>query len=812
MILENKHHICLCAAALTAGILLAGEQSSAQHIVPAVLILFGCVAGLHKKRPSREQIVMAVLLTGCCLLGIGLTRQHLTSYTRRQDAIQTSAPITCYGTVTGKEIKSDSYLYHLKQTYLNTDQTPVFLGHVIFSSETDSVPVGAEITITGTVQLFSHARNDGNFDFADYYKQQNILCRIKAVDEKDAIQIRHVPSLLFRERLYRLQKHMVQIYTKHLNERDAGILCTLAAGTKSQLDPETKQQYQKAGISHLLSISGLHISILGFSIYRFLRFLRRSYPFSAAVSIVCIFCFSYMSGFGIPSRRAIVMYLCLMGAQIFGRTYDGSHGLALAVILLLTTNPLALYQTGFLFSFTAMLTIVLYGRLFPKKEDEIRTAHPKEQHQRFVPACIKNRMGKDLNALKQNFFFSLWLQLWILPLTAWFYYEVPLYAILLNLLVLPFSSWLLGGGLLAGLLYTRIPGIAGWMLVACHEILNLYDAGMRVVRHLPGNLLLTGRPESVLMMLYYFILAGFCLWKMYQRSVPCNRTRICLWQKGLAGGIAGALLAMVLLVHPAETPGIYLLDVGQGDGIFLTDGRGSHVWIDGGSSSESSVGTYLMLPFLKYHRVASVDAWIVTHPDADHISGLQELLEQDYPIQRLLLAKAMKEDVSCQKLAGLAKEHGTSVCYVDTKDTLKLEDMTLQCLYPDAEETAPDVNGLSQVWELKSHDFSMLFTGDLGEEQEKLLLERNRLHPVTALKVAHHGSRFSSCAEFLDQIHPKAAFISSSANNRYHHPSPETLERLETEGCGIYCTKDWGQISILYREKQWQIRRYLDEH
>ena len=185
----------------------------------------------------------------------------------------------------------------------------------------------------------------------------------------------------------------------------------------------------------------------------------------------------------------------------------------------------------------------------------------------------------------------------------------------------------------------------------------------------------------------------------------------------------------------------------------------------------------------------------------------EELLEQGYPVHRLLLAKALSEDSSCQKLAELAKKQGTSVSYVDTGDTLHLKEMTLQCLYPDADETAADCNGLSQVWELRSHAFSMLFTGDLGEEQEKLLLKRQRLHPVTALKVAHHGSRFSSCEEFLNYTHPKAAFISSSAHNRYHHPSKEALERLEKEGCDIYCTKDCGQISILYRKGQWQIRQ-----
>ena len=110
-----------------------------------------------------------------------------------------------------------------------------------------------------------------------------------------------------------------------------------------------------------------------------------------------------------------------------------------------------LYQTGFLFSFTAMLAIVQYSRLFPEQEDEKRTDH--EGNRKSINAWIKNSLRNRLTDLKKNLRFSLWLQLWLLPMTAWFYYEVPLYAMFLNLLILPFSSWLLGGGLIAALIY-----------------------------------------------------------------------------------------------------------------------------------------------------------------------------------------------------------------------------------------------------------------------------------------------------------------------------------------------------------------------
>lgn len=793
MILENKHHICLCAAALTAGILLV-DKASVQHIIPAVFLLIGCLTGIYGSKHTLQVRIMIVMIAGSCIFGALWTRYHITTYEKRQAAVQELVAAEVSGVVVRKEIKSDSYLYHIKQTYLKSSKEPEALGHIIISSESDAVPTGAMITATGKIQLFSQARNDGDFDFTDYYRQLNITCRIKA----DDIRVQDKPRFLLREKMYQLQKNMVQVYTETLNKRDAGILCTLVAGSKSQLDPDTRQMYQEAGISHLLSISGLHISILGFGIYRILRKCRSSYPSAAIISSSVILCFSYMSGFAVPAKRAIVMYLCMMGAQVLGRTYDATHGLALAIIILLIQNPLALKQSGFLFSFTAMLSIILYGILFPaprweKKED----SKSKITWQMLL-------YDKIVSPLKKSCLFNLWLQVWLMPLTAWFYYEVPMYSLFLNLLVLPFSSWLLTGGAIAALIYKWAPGIGGWMLVGCHIILDLYEAGINGIGKIPGNLLLTGKPEIIWMLIYYLFLAVFCCWKWLHPSkkFPCHK--ILFWV------IWGCLLSGTLLVHPGELPGIYMLDVGQGDGLFLTDGAGIHVWIDGGSSSETSVGTYRMLPFLKYHRVAEIDIWIVTHPDEDHVSGLKELLQRGYPIHRLFLAKAQKNQETCQELAALANKNGTDIQYVKAGDQLELTDMNLTCLYPQKEESETDINGLSQVWELHSHGFNMLFTGDLGEAQEDLLDKRGLLHKVNVLKVGHHGSRYSSSETFLANIQPDTALISSSARNRYHHPSAETLKRLENQGCMIYCTKDVGQIAIRYKKNYWYIENFTN--
>ena len=185
----------------------------------------------------------------------------------------------------------------------------------------------------------------------------------------------------------------------------------------------------------------------------------------------------------------------------------------------------------------------------------------------------------------------------------------------------------------------------------------------------------------------------------------------------------------------------------------------------------------------------------MTHTDADHISGLTEALESGYPIRRLLLAKAAPADDALEHLVTLAKENGTEVVFVQANTTLTMQDATMTCLYPEAEEAETEKNALSQVWRYESDGFSVLLTGDLGSEQEQILVERNLLQPVTVLKTAHHGSAYSSSETFLEAIRPAVAVISCGEKNRYGHPASETIERLEQ--ADIHC---------IYNEKRTDFR------
>jgi competence protein ComEC len=250
---------------------------------------------------------------------------------------------------------------------------------------------------------------------------------------------------------------------------------------------------------------------------------------------------------------------------------------------------------------------------------------------------------------------------------------------------------------------------------------------------------------------------------------------------------------------------VKMLDVGQGDCIYLETKGGLHMLIDGGSSSASEIGKYTILPFLKYNGVRKLDYVIVTHADKDHISGIVEMLEEERAmvpmIEHLILPDiplALRDD-SYLKVEMLAKRKGCEVLYFSKGKGISYKDFSLTCLFPSKDiQTGGkwDKNELSLVCQVELNATKFLFTGDLGELGELWLLEHHLLGSVSALKVGHHGSKNSSSMEFLAKVMPEIALISCGKDNVYGHPGVETLERLREVESEVWNTAECGQIVV----------------
>ena len=355
-----------------------------------------------------------------------------------------------------------------------------------------------------------------------------------------------------------------------------------------------------------------------------------------------------------------------------------------------------------------------------------------------------------------------------------------------------FSELLPAGGM-ESFVFVMAKGVmlpADWML-------HLYQMLCQLAERLPASRVIVGQPTVGKMLFYYVALA--CL----------LRRKTVFRQRGESAGKHMAvwigMLALVGFLYrvPKISEEIDYLDVGQGDGIYMTAGDGYHFFIDGGSLSVKEVGTYRILPFLKSKGIRRMDYWMVSHADQDHVSGLKEVLESGYPIEHLVFSSEISKDEAYLELVELAQDHGTEVMYLEEGMCLQTPNAVLECLYPKENEENTlqneDRNASSLVLLWKTRHMTTLFPGDLGQQQEEELipiLEEKGIDFVDVYKVAHHGSKFSNSEQLLQRIHPKIAVISFGENNSYGHPHEETLERLDTVKSRVFGTAECGEITI----------------
>ena len=243
-----------------------------------------------------------------------------------------------------------------------------------------------------------------------------------------------------------------------------------------------------------------------------------------------------------------------------------------------------------------------------------------------------------------------------------------------------------------------------------------------------------------------------------------------------------------------------MLDVGQGDGLFLRLPSGVTCFIDGGSTNVKELGKYCLLPYLKYEGVGVLDYVIFTHLDEDHISGMRELMEMhgtmdDVRIRQMLFPEISNPDEQYLELWSLAIEKGIKVGTIGASDRIQGTDFVLECISPVKGSYAEDKNNSSTVLKLTYQDFSMLLSGDLGIEGEEDLLAQKYVEEVDVWKVSHHGSKYSGGEPFLEVLRPRLSLISVGKNN-YGHPSEELLQRLKNVGSRVYSTLEGGALML----------------
>ncbi len=668
--------------------------------------------------------------------------------------------------------------------------------------------IGSLVILKGTLKNFQQPTNPGQFNAPFYYQILRISFRL----DRAEIQVKSDKYYKISEGLYQLRRKAGSKMDALLPEQEASVMKTMLLGEKGILDEEIKGLYQRNGIAHILAISGLHISMIGMGFYQLLRKAGLKIKTSAILASIVIILYGMMTGFAVSAIRAIVMFLLQMLAQILGRTYDRITALAVAAVLVLVEQPLYLFHSGFQFSFLCVLGISL-----------------------ILPVLGNVRKGRKLLE-------GIAMMAVTLPVYLGVFYQIPVYSMFLNFIVLPMMSILMGAGIvmvLASFMWTGLGIPAAWLITG---ILMVYEKLALFTERLPNHYWTPGCPAKWQLAVYVAVLIvvaalGRTRRKtvLYQKDCIHRRGKCEKWIStyGIPVGICWGLIllgAVILAWHFRPELQVTVLDVGQGDCIFLQTEDGTSYLTDGGSSSISKVGKYRMIPFLKYQGASQIKAVFVSHADSDHCNGIAELLEQaeleGIMVDNLVLPDLADECRSSgyEELVDLAGQNEVTVQFLHEGQQFQDGELLFQCLHPSKGYRAEDLNETSMVLLVTYKEFSMLLTGDVqGAGEEHLTQELKAWKgpgvtdhaetELTILKVAHHGSKNSTSEEFLEAANPKLAIISCGEGNRYGHPHEETLERLEKADIPRFCTKDYGAITVTVAgESRVKVRGYVNKN
>ena len=771
----RKRPVLLLACSFVSGLLYGGYQWPVCIAVAVVLLVYAA----PWKESGLRRILFAAGIPLLFLLGMLHMERELAFRAGYMQQLCDGQTVKLAGKLNKIEKKKNCFYYYLTDCTIRSSKKNMPCNDVIAYSSSDEASIGQILVIKGTISLFGPAANEGGFDAQTYYRSQKIDFGIW-IDEICSV---HGKNQNYAGMLYRFQQRLQAVFASCVE--DDGVLSAMLLGEKGGLDTEVKSLYQKAGIAHILAISGLHVSLLGMGLYRLLKSkLNLSYAVSAAGTALFMFSYLVMTGNSVSTKRAVGMLFLYLLADMLGRSYDMLSALGTVCILLLWENPFLIGYSGFLFSVAAVLGIGAGGGILTEWRE----------------VCLqKNKKGK-----MQGLWISFAIQLFTLPLVAYHYYEIPVYAMLINLFVLWLLPYLLGLAAVGALAGSFLPAAGKLLLFPCGKGLGLYEFFCGLFLRFPGAQYLSGKPELWRIIVYYLLLGEILL-------VLNRRSRRCREQEDKSKGTMGRYIRLmtgitvsllVLLLPGKKEQELDVLDVGQGDGIYYCTESGISLFIDGGSSDEKNVGTYRILPFLKAKGVKKISYWFISHTDEDHIAGMREVLEAGYPVEYLVFARAVKGNEKTGELLTLAEKHHTKILYLEKGDCLHIGEARLNCLYPKASEKKEDINDLSLVFSLKEKEFYGFFGGDISQEVEEELLRQGLDKKVNFYKASHHGSRNSGSSAFLEGIAPEITVASAGKGNRYGHPHPEAVQRIRESGSAFLCTADCGQIKLKWKDKK----------
>ena len=614
------------------------------------------------------------------------------------------------------------------------------------------------------------------FSMARYIQSKNA----RGIIEVSALQFIDKPfsivQPLYNQR-FQIKQHIEQTFPSSLVAEAQALLI----GLQENVDDELNRAYQKLGITHLFAISGLHVALVSVLFFQALLRLGMRREVANLLLLIVLPMYAILAG-GAPSIwRAVSVVEFIMLAQYFRWKIPMDDALSLSLILFVLIEPGAIFQVGFQLSYLATYSLVYSGRI----------------------------LARYTNWLVQSFFITFVCQLLVYPLLLFHFYEISLSSFIANIFFVPLFSFVILPINLLLLLLTYMPLPVDAFVLAIYEPLRtMLTSGILFIQQPIIQMWNPGRPNLFwLIVLYMSVFISFYLFDIRASS-----------QKVLA-----VLLIPAIIFHfhtyLQKDLQISFVNVGQGDCIVIElPYRQQVIVIDAGGllrfeqedwkqrQQPYEVGRQIVVPFLKGRGIQTIDTFILTHADADHVEGAEEVLKEvrvkEVHVTPNSLDKAVMKDFLTE-----LKNTKTVVKERMVGHNWQVGDVSFSYLWPN--ETEYEGNNDSLVLLLRREQFKALFTGDLEKQGELALVHQypEILQNIDLLKAGHHGSKTSSSEEFVSFVNPRYVIIMAGENNRYMHPHMDVVKRFEQRNIPYSITGYEGTVEIRVQGKMMLIEK-----
>lgn len=636
-------------------------------------------------------------------------------------------------------------------------------------------------------------RTPGGCDYEGYLARHNIYLTAFLWDDHTIERIGATPHSL-QHRIEEWRRILGAFFSTHLDSQTAAVLRALILGDQGLIDNDLREAFTQAGVTHVLSISGLHIALVAATAYgswwwvlsrsRWLLLSLTMPKLAAFLTFPPVLFYAALAGGSIATWRSVIMVFVYLLVPFVNRRADIYRSLAFAALVIAVVEPGVVLDISFQLSFVSVLSIVLgTDQLFSWRNEKKPLSAVQD-----VPLYEKLlRWGALYSGIS---FFAL---LGTAPLTAFHFNQISLAGLIANVVIVPLlGSTAVVFGLLTVVGFFLDSRLAAIFLWLAGLVTHIGNEIVKWFATLPAASFHVVTPSEIELCLVYALL--FC--------ALCRSLFSPLLFRSLVAVLVGGLLADTVwwtshrYFH--HTLRASFLDVGQGDATVVELPDGQVMLIDGGgfASQDFDTGEAVIAPFLWRRKIGHVDIVVMSHPQLDHYGGLLYIAEHFSP-REFWFNGEQAHGARFNKLMEIVNRKGIqlrSLCR-ETQPPVQ-RDVSIQVLHPPCNSNL-GTNNASLVLRLSYGTTDILFTGDIEKEGEAVLLATEKALPSEIVKVPHHGSRTSSSPGFVSAVAPAVAIASVGVDNRFRFPAQEVSQRYQNQGSTWLRTDREGTVTVI---------------